>query len=374
MHRQLFTRNGLVSALVGLGGLSYSTALFGQAEKVQKKDTMRMVSYNLLSSHLADPGYFVHCDPAALDKQTRLNRIEAKINQEIEKGSIIALQEISHMWAGPLYTLFANKGYHMVTGLYGSQFSNYMGVGMAYDTDRYETIETDIVRVSDTTKKWQKRTPKPHPLYEWLVTPWKYFFPVKAPFDPWEAAKNRKNQLVTVRLRDRVTGHTFCVSTYHMPCLFGTPDKRKTMNLHAALIAQKLQDFCKGDPYILLGDFNIQPGSSSYKLLTEGVLDPLDEDYPDPSKGIDVNKVEKLNSAYVLANGTEPEFTNHAQTKYGPLFTETLDFIFCSKEWDVLSADPTPTREGLGGPFPDAKEPSDHIMIGAELSLAGKGE
>jgi hypothetical protein len=80
-----------------------------------------------------------------------------------------------------------------------------------------------------------------------------------------------------------------------------------------------------------------------------------------------------LRSAYKTACGIEPEFTNYAQTAdQDEPFMDTLDYIFHSAEWDVLSADRLPTKQETilrGKSLPMANEPSDHLLIGATLQL-----
>lgn len=46
------------------------------------------------------------------------------------------------------------------------------------------------------------------------------------------------------------------------------------MVTHCALSAQHISKFAKDDPFVYVGDFNIKPASSMYKLLTEGSIDP----------------------------------------------------------------------------------------------------
>lgn len=55
-----------------------------------------VVSYNILSSHLAQPDHFRTCKPADLEQHTRLQRVKQKLKPELQKGSIICLQEV---WA-----------------------------------------------------------------------------------------------------------------------------------------------------------------------------------------------------------------------------------------------------------------------------------
>ena len=102
---------------------------------------------------------------------------------------------------------------------------------------------------------------------------------------------------------------SFQLGTYHMPCAFYLPP---VMMIHCALSVQHTQRLAKSfgstnaavrggnnnsptepnnqksdsdntkepttpsgpDPYILVGDFNIKPGSNMYRMITEGKDDP----------------------------------------------------------------------------------------------------
>lgn len=81
-----------------------------------------------------------------------------------------------------------------------------------------------------------------------------------------------------------------------------------------------------------------------------------------------------MTSVYKQKLGQEPEFTNFAKVKDEPVFIETLDYIFCSKDqWKVNQVLKLPLKtEALlnGKPFPSISEPSDHIMLAADLSLS----
>jgi hypothetical protein len=128
--------------------------------------TMRVVSYNVLSSHLSSPSHFISCDPKHLAAENRLPKVKAKLNSEIasEAGSsrpIICLQEISQSWEGPLHVFFASHNYHFITGLYGRKFNNYMGIGIAYPCDKYDLLDADIARLSDYREGgWPRPSPE----------------------------------------------------------------------------------------------------------------------------------------------------------------------------------------------------------------------
>ena len=174
--------------------------------------------------------------------------------------------------------------------------------------------------------------------------------------------------MISMRLEDNNTKKRFCVGTYHMPCMFKYPS---VMVTHCSLSAQHIHKFSKGDPYVYTGDFNIKPTSSQYQLLTEGDLDKNNSDYPPIVPGDDWKPalVKPLRSAYKVKNGEEPNFTNYAKTEGTPEFIDTLDYIFLSDEWHVQDVLPLPHRDEVQGPLPNEAEPSDHVLISAELSL-----
>jgi mRNA deadenylase 3'-5' endonuclease subunit Ccr4 len=58
----------------------------------------RISSYNVLSSHLAEPSYFTNCYPEYLDADYRFESLLKKMDREVEKNAIICLQEVSADW------------------------------------------------------------------------------------------------------------------------------------------------------------------------------------------------------------------------------------------------------------------------------------
>ena len=58
----------------------------------------RVSSYNVLSSHLAEPSYFTHCAPEHLAASYRYDLLLKKMDGEVEKNAIICLQEVSADW------------------------------------------------------------------------------------------------------------------------------------------------------------------------------------------------------------------------------------------------------------------------------------
>ena len=345
--------------------------------------TVRVATYNMLSSHLAEPDYFTHCHPDHLEPATRFRRIQQKIDVEIGQRAILCLQEVSQCWAGPLHAFFQQRRYHFATALYGGAHTGYMGVGLAWPTEIYEAVQVDIKRMADA-----RRWPSAPPPSVWrrvsrqamagLADLWRQGLRLAGvdapePFDPWAAAQARANEIICACLRRREDQAAFCVATYHMPCLYGSAKRRQTMMIHASLAAQYIQAFAAARPYILAGDFNMLPGSSAYRLLTEGKWAVEHEDFPTPraadDTGWDANAVKPLRSAYAVKTGKEPDLTNHARVGDAPVFTETLDYIFLSPHWSVEQVAALPARTDLTELYPNAAEPSDHLLIAACLRL-----
>jgi mRNA deadenylase 3'-5' endonuclease subunit Ccr4 len=339
--------------------------------------SVRVVTYNVLSSHLADPWHFSTLNPHHLAAENRLPMVLEKLDEEIQRSSLICLQEVSHDWAGSLHAHFANRGYHLVTGLYGKRFNGYMGVAIAWPTALMKCIDVDISRLSD---KREGGWPKAPEASIWLrvsnkvssiVRPTleKIGLLARAPIDPWEMSENRSNILLTVRLEEKESGRSFALGNYHMPCAFYAP---RVMTIHCEMAAKHVQNLAADMPYILAGDWNIKPNSSSYVLVTTGRMDRGDPEYPEPKHGMEWRPTANpMRSAYAESGHGEPDFTNYARVGEKEPFIDTLDYIFLSDHWKVAGVKSLPKREDSGGPFPnlDRKEPSDHILIAADLKL-----
>ncbi len=238
--------------------------------------SVKVTSYNVLSSSLCEPNYFQACNPEFLAPTHRLNILKQKLDKETDTKAVVCLQEVSTLWAGELHTYFSKKGYHFVTGLYGNKFDGYMGVGMAVPLAEYEISDVNIARIADT--KRMARKPKTtgilnkafEKLEKIYVSTRKILgFHREVP-ELWDSVTYRHNQMICMRLKSKATNQVFAVGTYHMPCMFKMPS---VMVTHCALSAQHLQRFAGEDPYVFAGDFNIKPDSSMYRLMTEGTID-----------------------------------------------------------------------------------------------------
>ena len=192
----------------------------------------------------------------------------------------------------------------------------------------------------------------------------------------YDAARRKENTMVAVHLSS--TSHELVrlwCATYHMPCAFDQP---KLMAMHAAMAMQHLQRLAApmSVPCILGGDWNLKPADHVYALLTTGAMPAAaasDDAYPAPCPEGDTWQPDlccPMRSAYHVAHGHEPEFTNFAQSmKDSVPFIDCLDYVFISPHVAVRSVPALPGREEVSGPFPTALEPSDHLLLSVDLAL-----
>jgi 2',5'-phosphodiesterase len=329
----------------------------------------RVVQYNILSSHLADPDYFCNCDPKALESDNRFSQICKILAEEINLRSIICLQEVSTDWLGKLHPFFVKYNYYLISSTYGDKSCGYMGVVIAVSLESYEIEGVSINRVADF-KSSPQTEPPPNVIWDSLANCFRAAFNsdlfLVTP-STWAMAQSQPHSMIVIQVRCRFSNSPFCVGTYHMPCEYRFP---QVMIIHCSLAAQHIQRLSCGLPYVLAGDFNIQPQSTMYRLLTEGSVEAGNPDLPPVDEGDSWRaEVEPMRSAYREAQGSEPDFTNFAQVKNEEPFVDTLDYIFLSKQWEVRAVEPLPHRDEVKGPLPNGHEPSDHVKLAVQLYL-----
>jgi len=353
---------------------------------------VRFIQYNLLSHKLCDPGYFNECLPDACEPESRWLRIRTKLLKETQKGSILCLQEISQTWAGRLTTLFRSHGYSFDFRLYGRNFSDYMGVGIAFPQE-YTLKECHLVRVGDLIPRPEKKKTTQVQQNDQSMGAWlwnnasyysnrlttkaiKWWFPEEN--DLWARARNKWNVMVMVSLTSLNTNarkDEFVVACYHMPCDFRFST---VMTLHSYYAMMEAQRFAQGRAgLVFCGDFNFKPDSKQYQMVTEG-WKALDSDFQQNSKTairnwFDERGFQRMDSAYYSVSKKEPRFTNYAKSvRSTEVFEATLDYIFVSPNLSVKSVMKLPQERPVdiySTPLPTAEEPSDHLMLGAEIEF-----
>lgn len=98
-----------------------AAAAMSTASTSSSPASVRVVSYNVLSSKLARTSHFTSSDPEHLCFENRKAKVLAKLDESLkaDRPTVVALQEVCYPFASELHTYFANRGYAFVTGLYG---------------------------------------------------------------------------------------------------------------------------------------------------------------------------------------------------------------------------------------------------------------
>mmetsp|Transcript_14736 Transcript_14736/g.26384 ORF Transcript_14736/g.26384 Transcript_14736/m.26384 type:complete len:395 (+) Transcript_14736:29-1213(+) len=378
------------------------------------KSSVRIATYNVLSPQLCSPGWFPFCPtPDATQPQKRLERVIAKLDEEVDKNAVLCLQEVSRSWEGELHTFFNKRSYTYIHSSYGYLFNGYMGVGVAYPNKKFDLEGCNIVRISDTKKGGYKPAKSAgheskgwgheskgwlfkfsRPLYALLGWFKYHILKQRKPKSLWSDVERRGNTMVMLRLREHLEGaseaeqaQTFCVANYHMPCAWRTP---ALIGAHCAMLMQRVHKLAKGDPYVIGGDYNVKPDSPCYEILTSGkFLSAESQAEADPGTAYDgdsftVQGDKPLTSAYKAVHGSEPDFTNYAKNKTSAeddeSFIYTLDYLLYRNgdsggKINATDADKLPSRSDFEGiqSFPTSTEPSDHIKLVAEFEVTRPG-
>ncbi len=337
---------------------------------------VRIVQYNLLSTELANPDFYVNTDRKFLKFETRWKTLRTKLNIEISMNSIFCFQEVSLDLLEVLIPFLGNAKYTVEYNNYGSKYSGYMGICIAYPPN-YKLEAIKMIKIGDVIqdKLVLNKLPQKNDhgkilmffmsimlgLLSYIGLFYKTHF---IPEDSWSKATKKQNTLLCVRLSKK--NKVFCVGTYHMPCTYMD---QSLMILHSTICLQQMNKFAGNYKYILAGDFNFKPNSLMYEIFTKGGrYDKLVE----VSKIFDTSQCNikiatPVKSAYSIIN-KDPLFTNYAHTINQEPFSGCIDYIFVSKGWNVLDVKKLPD-ELPPYTYPSMTEPSDHLMLAANLEM-----
>lgn len=139
---------------------------------------------------------------------------------------VFCLQEVSYQWCGKLSAWFSNRGFQLVSANYGKKFNGYMGVALAFPLKDFEAVDVNIARLSDEREGGWPRDEETITLASQLWTGVQSFVTASLnvfgfmpqsrddkPIDHWQMSERRFNAMITVQLKDKETGHAFCVGT-----------------------------------------------------------------------------------------------------------------------------------------------------------------
>ncbi|CAF1392700.1 unnamed protein product [Adineta ricciae] len=332
--------------------------------------SVRIVTYNLLLPILAEqPGNYVASRPEYLKTEYRWKLIRSQLEQEIHsyKNTIICLQEVSNTLLSTLQAFFHQMNYKFFESLYNNKHNDYRGVALAVPAN-LPLIYKNAVTIGEHLRLTiQSFDATFNSLSWWKIVKYSITKTFKdQSINSWEKAMSLKNVLICVGVM--VHGRPLFVGTYHMPCLFRDPS---IMIIHASAAKDLMFQIANGHPFVLAGDFNMQPIDSAYRAITRrgNVEDRVLPKVGNRGVTYRFNKQQVLRSAYREKNKAEPNYTNFARTgQSSNSFCGTLDYIFFAGNLTVLDVLPLPSHP-TGKSYPDRTHPSDHLMLAATLQL-----
>lgn len=362
--------------------------------------TMNFITYNLLSATLRTNKSFPECNPAWLDARGRFDDILTKLKSIImttDENTVFGLQEVSLCWVTPLTEFFNGQDYEFHATCYGSKFTGYMGVGLAYPRANRRMDKLNVMDIEYACppqdlgergfKRWKRAQKEANS--KWYRASLQYV-QKSLPFQPilqkFLAHGGRPLQtMITHRYNRAIFGtvthpkfNTCCaVGVYHMPCMFRYPE---VMAVHILLFFDSLRLYCEAHDlayFIVLMDGNIQPGILPYRILGDRYdVEPEEMDAIDAvSPGIlEDDRITDFIGGMKHAYPTD-SITNYTVAFTGNEFCGKIDYIW-HKMPEGVTVDPATdiapieTIDTQGDYLPNAQEPSDHYMLAATIDLS----
>jgi len=361
---------------------------------------IQVITYNVLSPTLVDRMNATDDDKDPKNRLTRIlyilqgcmlqkERVERVDDYEI----IFCLQEVGQQWVGHFTRFFNSHGYDCVMATYGNHFNDYMGVMMAWSR---KLIVTDIqlIKPNDyilTKEDEEKEKEREHDEKQQELREsrqgmkWKDYLHrfvgeimcnkattpnhvdrvnhvekecgVDTPVDPWATARKKYNTLIIVRFL--LAGKFVNVATYHMPCKYRDLD---LMAIYTMTALRAIEKNCqRNEVVIFAGDFNSQPDSRQYNMITRQnpvfLSEALLHDRNWHSSSF------KYESAYRTVFGQESG-TNYNSSGSSGAFSGCLDYIFYRNCTAVEALD---NHKDFDHMVKDGKDldsqPSDHVLL-----------
>jgi Endonuclease/Exonuclease/phosphatase family len=358
--------------------------------------TPRLITFNCLSPHYARPEWFSGVLGKYLDEKYRFERLKTLMRSWFKVNFVIALQELSEDWVGHVREFCEANHYYLVHSTYSD---GKMGVAIAYPINHYQIVTSDVfnapgfarARVANMKNILDSEL-QDHAIDTETM---KSMTRVVESFSNAEN-KDFENSLVSVLLRAIVkgvdSGIELLITTYHMPCRFTEPiymacqaremlsHQSDLLTLYSDVDSIDRQSMGLSAPSqivpIVMADCNIDPEKGAYRVLTGGddaLITDIGRAYA--GVGADFNSHRQMRSAFALATGDEPTFTNvklrDPNDPNSTDFINTIDYILVPDGTAIKSVQLglTPKDGEPIGAYPNAICPSDHLPLSASLII-----
>lgn len=360
------------SAAASAGGTSATAAASALAG-----DPFSVMTFNVLADGLCSPEAYDYTHPLARRWDERRDRIVREVASFMP--SVLCLQEVQGTSVG------------LGSGDDPDNHAHWFSTVLAeLGYDGCYRVNVNDSRLGARSGRW----PRIGVSLYWRTDVWETAFPGSVKrvnysscvYDACREVPASRSQLclpqgaVVASLRHKASDQVAMFAGTHISCRWEQPYIQITQ-AHAlvremeAMLGPALVNKV---PCIIAGDFNIQPGSGLYTLMTSG---GIPASHPDLQTGSSLRlpfpaprQQMQLRSTYRSALGAELPFTNFAERSF-VLFSAVLDYIFYSpillNPTSVLGALPAEVASEERA-LPSRRFPSDHIPLYAEYRF-GRG-
>lgn len=269
-----------------------------------------VVTYNLLTEK-----YFFPKDNISL-KDKRTKHIQ-QITGWCKDGLIILLQEVCEEFVRFIEPVLAQYKYEY--RLCHRKDGKHLSCMIAYPP-RYTFNKELVVDISDTVKQ----------SYIQMIM---NTFCCVSQNQLEEIISKIKNRFICLILEDE-NGSKFCVSSIHMPRRFDEPD---LMDKIARFVVSEIKSFANGLPIIIGGDFNSQPNSGVYEIMTESFEDAYLKIHQKHPKGTNCSKQNNpIVIDYIFVRNIEIIRANKLSKLEMPIPGKINGCVYPSDHWYLL--------------------------------------
>jgi len=274
---------------------------------------IKVLSYNILMDILANPD-FIKVKKKYLDNKYRLKLIIKKILSELEKNTIICLQEVGNSQLNILIKIFYNLGYYCV---------NVDELCIFFPYNKFNIKNVNLGIISNLKYNLPKK------FHELLISKRKYF--------------------IILELEDKKTKNKITVVNTH---LLANPKYEQIKFLQIYVILRELEKYKN---IILCGDLNSLPASDVVKFILHQKI------------SIKLKNIENIYKSTHNHN----LITTHTKNKLSGIFTEMIDYIFVSNNIEVINISKLNDRSDYNSKniAPNKNDPSDHFLISTTLNI-----
>ena len=276
---------------------------------------LKIISYNILADYLNSPNY-IKVDKKYLDNDNRIKLLLKKLKKLISNESIFCLQEVGYLQLSILQTFFFKHKFQMI----------YTGdLAIVFPFEKFKIKKLELGYIKDLKYLINK---KHH-----------------------EQLDSKKKFYIILTLRSIKKNRNFTIANTH---LIASPELNNLKFLQTAVLLKKLDEYYN---VILCGDFNSKPDYDNIKLIQNNEINNS------------LGKF-KINNKYNIAHDLD-QITTHTKNIASGIFTEMLDYIVVQKNIKINSVSKLKKRDKYNSKniLPNKTEPSDHIVIYADVSI-----